>query len=186
MLEISESMSDPCAITQGKRRLEKEAVDVNCSRELSTVFSVGVHGDVGILVDPSSKELTITEAGSAYEGRRSKHTHGVTKAEDSAILDVQVDVCVGHFDAANDLADIDVCNAGSMVSVRVGTNDVCTTSAEVVVLAQEAACDGIGVLGGVDSCSTDVDGLEAGVGEVRPESKGLSSGGCAGGERRRD
>ena len=60
-------------------------------------------------------------------------------------------MCVGDFDAANDLAGIDVCHAGSVVGVRVGTDDVRTTSPEVVVLTQEAACDGIGVLGGVDS-----------------------------------
>ena len=58
----------------------------------------------------------------------SRRTHRITETEHSAILDVQVDVCVDHFNAADDLTDIDVCNPGSVVGVRVGANDVCTTS----------------------------------------------------------
>ena len=87
-------------------------------------------------------------------------------------------MCVGHFNPANDLAGIDVCDARSLVGVGVGANNVSPTSAEVVVLAEEVACDGIGILGGVDSECMCVDGLVTGVGKVRAEPKGLSAGGC--------
>ena len=88
---------------------------------------------------------------------------------------------IGHLDAANDLADIEVRNSSSVVGVRVGTNNVRTASLGVVVLTQEIACDGIGVLGSIDGDRyMDVSGLKARVGKVRSESQGLSAGGCAG------
>ena len=81
-------------------------------------------------------------------------------------------MCVGHFDTANDLAGIYVCDARRGVSVRVGTNDVCTARSEVVVRAEEVTRDDIGILCGIDGrCHTGVDGLETGVGKVRPETE---------------
>lgn len=120
--------------------------------------------------------------GSTRAERTSEDTHGIAKAEDSAVLDVQVDACVVHGDAANDLVGIDVGDAGSVVSVRIGTDDVGPASLEVVVLGQEVACDGIGVPGDVDGCEwMDVDGLEAGMGEIGAKPQGLPASVCAGG-----
>ena len=85
-------------------------------------------------------------------------------------------MCVGDFDATNDLTGIDVCDSGRAVGVRVRTNDVCAASSEVVVLAEEVACDSIRVLGSIEGGRyVDVDRLETSVGEVGPETKGLSA-----------
>lgn len=105
-VDMLQSVESPHTVTWGEV--------VERRRQLGAVVSVRVHEDMRILFDFSNEELA---SGSARTRRRSKHTHGVTKAEDFAIFDVQVDVCIGHFDAANDLADIDVCNAGSVVGV---------------------------------------------------------------------
>ena len=61
-----------------------------------------------------------------------KITNGVAKAGYSTTLDVKV--------------DIDFSNANSVVSVRVWTYGVGTTSMVVVALGQKVACDCIGIL----------------------------------------
>ena len=93
-----------------------------------------------------------------------KITNGVAKAGYSTTLDVKV--------------DIDFSNANSVVSVRVWTYGVGTTSMVVVALGQKVACDCIGILGWVDGGSyADVEGLEPSI--------FLRLGGCAMGTRNR-
>ena len=58
-------------------------------------------------------------------------SHQVTKAEDATILDVKVDVAVGDLNAANDLACVDMGDAGPLVGVRVGVDSVCMTHSRV-------------------------------------------------------
>ncbi|KAF8436349.1 hypothetical protein L210DRAFT_3505914 [Boletus edulis BED1] len=60
VLKIVESMGNPVAIVGGERDLEKEAVVVvvvECSRSLSAVVGMRVHGDVGILIGLASEDL---------------------------------------------------------------------------------------------------------------------------------
>ena len=61
-------------------RLKKKAVDIDCSRELTTVVRVRVHGDVGILLDCSSEELRLRNTG------QQKRDGGVSQRTESPKL----------------------------------------------------------------------------------------------------
>lgn len=63
VLDIGETVSGPRAIAQGERGLKKEAVDIDCSRELGAVVRMGMDGDVGILLDLSREELRLRKTG---------------------------------------------------------------------------------------------------------------------------
>ena len=99
-------------------------MEIQCIAQLGTVECMRVNGvvrcDVGRCTSSEELQYELARDTSSYDC-----SHQVTKAEDATILDAKVDVAVGDLNAANDLACVDMGDAGPLVGVRVGVDSVC-------------------------------------------------------------
>ena len=149
-------------------------MEIQCVAQLGTVECMRVDGLVRCNVGrcTSGEELQ-------YELARDTNlddcSHRVTKAEDATILDVEVDVAVGDLDTANDLACVDMSDAGPLVGVRVRADGVRAAHSGVDVLVQKVTCDMEGVSGEGGEPIRNGGYLEAGMGENGTERQRLSS-----------
>ena len=148
-------------------------MEVECIAQLGTVECMRVNGfvrcDVGRCTSREELQYKLARDTSSYDC-----SHRVTKAEDATILDVEVDVVVDDLNTANDLACVDMGDAGPLVGVRVRADGVRAAHSGVDILVQKVRCnmEGVGGEGGEPICDRGY--LEAGMGENGTERQRLS------------
>jgi len=118
---------DSLVLFMGERRLrsgvkggnEVFLVEIQRVTELSTVERMWVDRLLCYVGGCTSGEELLGVGQHVTSSNQTVHSYRVAKAEDAAILDVEVDMAVGNLDAANELAGIDMCDSRGAVGVRV-------------------------------------------------------------------